>query len=170
MQRRRIFRPSPLPRLLAGAAVLVGVTATATGLFAVLPVALSGPSATRPVWRAEAAEVRVVDGATLRLGDRVLRLADVAAPGRGQRCDGTDCTTAATTTLAAMVAGRPVDCVIAGEDAHGRAFGQCRAGGIALDVALVGAGLAVTTASAGAELAAVEAGARQARRGVWAAR
>ena len=51
-----------------------------------LPSNLFGSAPTdRPI-TVEAAQIRVFDGETLGLGDRIIRLAGIAAPARGEAC------------------------------------------------------------------------------------
>ncbi len=131
------------------------------------PGALLGSAPRSQEWRALPAEVAVLDGETLRLGERVLRLHGVMAPGRGIACGAWgDCGAAAAAALARLVRDQAVECRIYGRDGFGRGLGQCRAGGIDLNAALVGHGWASATA---APLAPAEAEARQAGRGMWAA-
>ncbi len=120
-------------------------------------------------WRALPAEVRVVDGETLRLGDRVLRLYGLDAPARGQAC-GTvsDCGGMAANELARLVRDRALECRIQGQDRFGRAFGICRAGGVEVNASLVASGWAAADPVAMPALASIEAHAKQDRRGMWA--
>ena len=91
----------------------------------------------------------MLDGGTLRLGDRMLRLDALQVPERGQA---TCRDAAAGPRIAApprprrwprLVAGRDLACRIRGEDRHGRALGTCEAGGVELNAALVAAGWAL---------------------------
>ncbi len=123
-------------------------------------------------WSALAAEVRVVDGDTLRLGDRTVRLAKVDAPERGQTCADQagrpfDCGAAAAEALSRLVNGRSVLCIVSGRDRFGRGLGQCTAGGADLNAGLVRAGWALAY-NDDAALLALEAEARRAARGLWA--
>ena len=172
MQRRRIFKPTRSPR---GIGRLVTVLASASVLLTLVivlrPGALMGSAPGTPDWRALPAEVRVVDGETLRLGDRVLRLYGVEAPARGQACGAVaDCGGMAAAELARLVRDRAVECRIQGQDRLGRAFGICRAGGVEVNGSLVAAGWASADALALPALAPLEQAARAAQRGMWAAR
>jgi endonuclease YncB( thermonuclease family) len=169
---RRIFRPAPSQRrwrtilLALGATVLVAV---ASGIG--LPTDLMGSAPRQQDWSALAAEVRVVDGDTIRLGDRTVRLAKVDAPERGQGCTDAqgrwfDCGAAAAEALSRLVNGRSVVCLVAGRDRFGRGLAQCTAGGVDLNAGMVGAGWAL--AFEDAAMASVEAEARRAARGLWA--
>ena len=175
MRIRRIFRPSPAARLRAPLALATGI-----GLFGLLlPVAVPRdlPGSAQPLasLAAVAGEVRVLDGETLRLGARVLRLHAVQVPGRGQAvCRDAagrtaDCAAAAAEVLAGLVAGRDLTCRISGEDRHGRALGTCEAGGVELNASLVAAGWALADGGTASGLAAIEAAARQGGRGFWSA-
>jgi endonuclease YncB( thermonuclease family) len=149
----------------------------AVGLFTVaamsglgLPTALLGSPPREQDWSALAAEVRVVDGDTLRLGDRMLRLAAVDAPDRGQACADAggrwfDCGAAAAEALSRLVNGRSVVCRVQGHDRFGRGLGTCRAAGAELNAGLVSSGWALAEDDGLAEL---EAAARAAGRGLWA--
>jgi endonuclease YncB( thermonuclease family) len=172
-RRRRIFRPAQDPRrwrtpLLVLAAVLLAAVLSGVGL----PTNLMGSAPREQDWSALAAEVRVVDGDTLRLGDRTLRLAKVDAPERGQGCADAsgawfDCGAAAAEALSRLVNGRSVVCLVAGRDRFGRGLGVCKAGSVELNASLIGAGWALA-AEDDAALVALEAEARRAARGLWA--
>jgi endonuclease YncB( thermonuclease family) len=152
---RRIFRSGSLgsgssvrllnPTLLAG---LLGAGAGAAVMMFSLPAALFGrvpqPSGTLS---ADAPQVAVVDGETLRLRDTVVHLQGVAAPSRGQACrapDGTgyDCGAASTEALAALVRGHAVACRLSGRDHAGFPEGRCDAAGSDVNRALVATGWA----------------------------
>jgi|SRR5271165_5659693 len=120
---------------------------------------------------ADPTQIAVVDADTLRLNDRVVRLAGIAVPQRGETChDGSgqdfDCGVAAANALAALVREAPVDCQLHGADGMGRALAVCEAGGRELNRALVDAGWARADRSSPA-LAAAESAARSSRRGLW---
>ncbi len=96
------------------------------------------PVVTAEELSAPPAQVAVVDGGTLKLGDRVVRLLGVAPPARGTSCGagdgaGQDCGAAATNALAAMVRDLPVACRITGVDRQGRPMGICQASGTELN-------------------------------------
>jgi endonuclease YncB( thermonuclease family) len=120
-------------------------------------------------WRSTPAETLIVDGETLRLGERLLRLDGLDAPERGHRCTNAegqlyDCGTAAAAALARMIGERGVACRIQGRDRFGRSLGTCTAGEAELNASLVQAGWALASAPS---LAPLEAAARQAQRGLW---
>jgi endonuclease YncB( thermonuclease family) len=175
MRTRRIFRPAPSPRrwgtLAAGCAAVLGAVLIAVAV----PGELFGSAPRDQLWTAGPGEVRVLDGDTLRLGDRVLRLAALEVPDRGRATcrDGAgqaaDCAGLAAESLARLVADRALECRVQGRDRFGRGLGTCRAGGVELNASLVAAGWALAEAGAQPALGAVEAGARRAGRGLWAA-
>lgn len=137
-----------------------------------LPPDLMGSAPRQQDWSALAADVRVMDGDTLRLGDRTVRLAKVDAPERGQTCadasgQAFDCGAAAAEALSRLVNGRSVVCLVSGRDRFGRGLGLCSAGGAELNAGLVAAGWALA-AEDDAGVQALEADARRTARGLWA--
>lgn len=157
-----------------GRAALLISAAVATPLLVALglPTNLFGSAPADRQWHADAADIRVVDGETLALRERVVRLSGIAAPARGDTCrraDGADfdCGGAATAVLMRLVDGRQVTCRIVGRDAFGRGLGQCEANGLDLGRTLVTGGFAVAT---GGAMRNAELTARQADRGLWANR
>lgn len=152
-----------LVALLASAGVLLMLVTV------LRPGALLGSAPRTPDWGALPAEVRVVDGETLRLGDRVLRLYGLEAPARGQACGAVaDCGGMAAAELARLVRDRSVECRIQGQDRMGRALGTCRAGGVEINGSLVMAGWARADAALQPALVPLEQTARAAGRGMWA--
>lgn len=153
-----------------GAAVLLSAAVAAPVLLAVaLPSNLFGSAPADREWRADRGAIRIVDGETLGLGDRIVRLSGVAAPTRGEACrtragDAFDCGAAAAAALTRLVDGRDVTCRIVGRDGFGRGLGQCSVAGADINRALVRGGFAV--ASSGA-LRGDEAVARDAAQGLW---
>ncbi len=180
-RRRRIFRAGPLapsrrglglrPTLAAG---VLAVLVAGGIVLLLLPATLFGrvPAGSDSLTVAAAA-VAVVDGETLRLDDRVVRLRGVLAPPRGRVCrrgDGAafDCGAAAADGLARLVGDRDVTCRLAGRDRSGFPQGTCRAGGADLNRAMIAGGWARAEPGTPA-LAAAEAEARAGARGLWAA-
>jgi len=149
--------------LLASGGLLLVMTAI------LRPGDLMGSAPRTADWNSGARDVRVVDGETLHLGDRVLRLYGVDAPARGEACIGrVDCGGMAAAELAGLVRDRALECQIHGRDSFGRGLGICRAGGIEVNASMVASGWARAEASAVPSLAPLEAIARLARRGMWA--
>ncbi|MCX7931557.1 MAG: thermonuclease family protein [Rhodovarius sp.] len=171
MRRRRIFKPARSTARPGRTLALLGGLVIAGVLAGVLsPGDLMGSAPRTQEWRALPSEVAVLDGETLRLGDRILRLHGVSAPPRGAACGPVpDCGGAATAELARLVRDRAVECRIYGRDGFGRGLGVCRAGGVEVNAALVGAGWAHADGNAIPALAAMEALARAEGRGMWAA-
>ncbi|WP_424135106.1 thermonuclease family protein [Roseomonas chloroacetimidivorans] len=148
--------------LAAGAAMLIGLGG---------PTQLFGDSPREQDWTATPSEVRVVDGDTLRLSDRVVRLSGLKAPARGETCRDPggrefDCGAGSAEALSRLVAGRAVECRVRGRDRYGRGLARCEAGGVELNGALVSSGWALGEESA---LASLEQAARSAGRGLWGA-
>jgi endonuclease YncB( thermonuclease family) len=136
----------------------------------VLPPNLFGSAPSDRQWHADGASVRIVDGETIGLGDRIVRLAGLAAPARGDACrggagQGFDCGAAAAAALTRLVAGRDVGCRIVGQDGFGRGLGECETVAGPINRTLVADGFAVATDAA---LRGQEAAARQQSRGLWA--
>lgn len=172
LHRRRIFRPAPSyrpwGRIALGASALA--LALALGSLAV-PANLLGSALREQQWTASADSILVMDGDTLRLGERTLRLAGLVSPQRGETCStaqgvGFDCGAAAAEALARLVRGRDIACRIRGQDRFGHALGACQAGEMNTNAALVATGWALASSEA-VELVAEEARARQAGRGLW---
>ncbi len=173
-RKRRIFKANSIsPAARPIAAPTLGVLAAAAG--GLVTIGLIGWLFVRPTYApalaptssriaAPAADLAVVDGDTLRMGQQVVRLSGVAAPERGTPCGSVDCGTAAANALAGLIAGHGVDCRIDGHDRLGRPLGICQASGIELNQALVHDGWAHAI---NASLRASEDDARQARRGLW---
>ncbi len=169
---RRIFRPA-IPRVEArGLALLLGVALIAAAGVSLAMLPRREPSAPPPLaaeLSARAAQVAVVDGATLRLRDRVVLLQGLDPPPRGMTCGAQDCAVAATNALAAMVREAAVACRITGTDRLGRPYAICLASGTELNRAVVAAGWARTD-EARPELRQAEAAAQGGRLGIWASR
>jgi len=172
---RRIFRRSLNPdqrRLLLIGLLLGGASAGVSALPWHLTEGATPPSRADPeVVNALPDEVAVVDGATLKLGDRVVRLQNVQTPPRGQFCPSSngaraDCGEAATNLLARLVKDSPVQCRLTVHDAWGRPFGICNAHGTQLKAAVFEAGLARADHS-DAAVPREKDGARSAGRGAW---
>ena len=119
---------------------------------------------------ADPGTVVVIDGETLRLNGRVVRLGGVEAPMRGDLCSGgADCGGAAAGALARLVRDRRVECRLAGRDPFGRPFATCDANGTDLSRAIVAGGWARAQPGVPA-LANLELRARRQGAGLWAAR
>lgn len=170
---RRIFRSTFTMRSgRVGRTLLLGLVcagATAAVVMGGLSSDLFGHAAPEPERvRADANQVAVVGGDTLRLDGRVVRLSGVEAPDRGDTCrGGQDCGGAATAALAGLVRDRRIECSLAGHDRLGRPFGNCSANGVDLSSAIVASGWARAREDR-PTLATLELRARQHGAGLWA--
>jgi endonuclease YncB( thermonuclease family) len=111
---------------------------------------------------------RAIDGDSLRLGGREIRLWGIDAPEMRQQCrvGGKDqpCGRDARARLVQLLEAGGVTCNGLGEDRHGRLLAVCRAGRVDINRTLVEEGVAFDYGGYPAE----EAAARAQRRGVWA--
>jgi endonuclease YncB( thermonuclease family) len=173
---RRIFRSSlSLKGLvliaLVGSLAAIGIVITGQSR-QTTGSAKSQPDVSVERLDARPAQVAVVDGGTLLLRNRVVRLLGVDPPKRGVPCtasDGSDidCGAAATSALAALVWEVSVACLVHGQDELGRPYAMCDAGGTDLNRAQVAAGWARADA-ASPTLKREEAQAHSGQRGLWA--
>ncbi len=110
----------------------------------------------------------VVDGDSLRLQGRDIRIHGIDAPELQQFCrrDGLDyrCGAESRAVLAALVADQPVTCTIMDTDKYGRGLARCTIDGRDIGREMVSRGQAI----AYGDHVAAEEGARAARRGLWA--
>ncbi len=177
---RRIFRrasPPAGPRLLRAVLWLALPAGLAAAGAALLPAVSGRLAAQRPpapalTLTADATQVTVVDGDTLRLRDTVVRLLGVAAPARGTGCGEAsgapvDCGGRASVILAGLVSHGRTECRLDGRDASGRPLGLCRSGGVEINRAVVESGWATAEPDQPA-LGLAEQAAQAQRRGLWA--
>ena len=140
-----------------------GLTVALFALLALLAVRLD-----RLDTRSEQGMARVNDGDTVTLGQERIRLRGIDAPEYTQTCrrNGADyaCGRQARQALVDLIGGRQVSCTGWQRDRYGRLLGDCRAGDVDLNSALVAAGWAVAYGGYEAE----EGKARAARAGIWA--
>lgn len=120
-----------------------------------------------------AGPARVIDGDTLEVAGRHVRLEGVDAPEIDQRCRDAAgrayaCGRRAAQALAGMIDGRRVACAGPGTDPWGRLVGRCEAGGRDLGAALTEAGWALAFRKFSGRLVPQEEAARSAGRGLWA--
>lgn len=110
----------------------------------------------------------VIDGDSVRIAGREIRLEGIDAPEYHQTCrkEGAEspCGRQARDRLAALVGRGPIACAVDGHDRYGRDLAICRAGEVEINAAMVRQGAAVSFGRYDAE----EAEARAAGRGLWA--
>jgi endonuclease YncB( thermonuclease family) len=115
---------------------------------------------------------RNIDGDSLRVGDREVRLFGIDAPEWGQVCnrDGQpwDCGAAAAGQLEKLVTGKPVRCTPVDTDEYGRTVAQCAVGNIDVNRAMVASGYAVAYRRYSTTYVSAEESAKANRRGLWA--
>ncbi|WP_375461603.1 thermonuclease family protein [uncultured Enterovirga sp.] len=145
----------------SGALDVVVALALAAGLVA-LSLWIRGEDVSGPV--------RVVDGDSLDLDGRRIRLKGIDAPELGQTCErrgGTyRCGEVAREALRDLTRGGPVTCRISGQDRYGRSLAICTSGENELGAVLVRRGLAVSYGAYEAE----ERDARSRHVGLWEGR
>jgi endonuclease YncB( thermonuclease family) len=158
----RRFRSTP-GRSLGRKALDYGMTIALFALLALLVARLD-----RLQTQTEQGTARVNDGDTITLGQERIRLRGIDAPEYTQTCErnGEDyaCGQMARQALVDMIGGRQVSCAGWQRDRYGRFLGDCRAGDVDLNSALVAAGWAVAYGGYKAE----ERKARAAKAGIWA--
>lgn len=119
-------------------------------------------------------EPRVIDGATLEVAGRRIRLHGVRVPAPGQTCSRMGhpypCGQVARAVLWDLIGGRDVVCtpVAAGDEAGSAAVpATCTVDGVSLNEAMVAAGWALADRAVAAGYGALEDGAKEAGRGLW---
>ncbi len=119
--------------------------------------------------------VKVIDGDSLEIDGREIRLHGIDAPEARQICQDKSgkpwrCGRAATHELRKLIGGGQVTCTGDEVDRYDRLIAQCSLGDIDLNSALVERGLAIAYSDHTSRYADVEAAARELRRGIWAGR
>ena len=118
-----------------------------------------------------AGQAEVVDGDTLAIGDRRIRLFGIDAPELAQPChrDGRpwSCGEAAREQLRQLVGSNAVECSGDEVDRHGRLVAVCRSAGFELNRTMVEYGWATAFRSYSDAYLPWEIRAKQARRGIW---
>jgi endonuclease YncB( thermonuclease family) len=116
----------------------------------------------------------VIDGDTIEVRGRRIRLHGIDAPESGQTCyrngRAWDCGRAATEALERLIGGRTVTCRELDVDHYGRSVARCLANGQDVNAWLVRNGWAVAYRRFSEAYVAHEAEARAARRGIWDSR
>jgi endonuclease YncB( thermonuclease family) len=111
-----------------------------------------------------AGRAEVIDGDTLRVAERTVRLLHIDAPETDQPGGA-----AATDRLSKLTQGCRVSCRREGSDAYGRDLAFCRVGELDVGLAMVAAGHAAAYRRYGDTYIGAERAARAAGRGMWAA-
>ncbi len=114
----------------------------------------------------------VVDGDTLDIGGRRIRLEGIDAPEPAQTCSrrwvgSWDCGKAASKALGALINGRQVDCKGLGADKYDRTLAICWVKGLELNAAQVRSGMAWAFIKYSKTYVELEAAAKLAQAGVW---
>jgi endonuclease YncB( thermonuclease family) len=121
-----------------------------------------------------AGRASVVDGDTIEIHGRRIRLAGIDAPESRQRCDRDGrswaCGKAAAFALADRIGSATVICEAGSHDRYGRLIAVCTASGEELNRWMVMQGWAVAYRRYSQAYAGAETDARANRRGIWAAR
>jgi endonuclease YncB( thermonuclease family) len=114
---------------------------------------------------------RVVDGDTLVIADRSVRLVGIDAPELDQTCtrDGQEwaCGEEAASQLRSLVEGQIVSCSDKGADAHGRLLATCHANGLELGATMVEYGWATAYRSYSSAYVGHAHRAQSAKQGIW---
>lgn len=123
---------------------------------------------------AAAAEVRVVDGDTIKLDGVNHRIFGIDAPEHGQKCNRANgkqwrCGKAATSAMRDLVDGKAVTCEVHLYDDFDRPVSTCHAGDVDVGEAMVRKGLAWAFIKYETPFVAIEADARREKIGVWEA-
>lgn len=116
--------------------------------------------------------ISVVAADTLRIGDRVVRLAGIEAPELEQTCTTGGqrryrCADAAVTALRRAVSVKDVRCEAKGKDSAGRDTASCRAGDVDIAAQLVRQGVVFAETGLLSRYASEESAARTAKAGFW---
>ncbi|MEZ5843231.1 MAG: thermonuclease family protein [Hyphomicrobiaceae bacterium] len=139
-----------------------------------------GPTLPPPSGPAIVGYARVVDGDTIEVAGRRIRLEGIDAPETSQTCPRRwsagwgwnrdwDAGHAATRHIAKLVEGREVHCMPLGTDRYRRTLGVCSVDGHEINADLVRQGLAWAFVKYSLRYVDVEKEARAARRGIWQA-
>jgi endonuclease YncB( thermonuclease family) len=150
------------------------LAAVALALFRAGDVPTGLDAAEAPTGPGFTGHVDVVDGDTLRMGSRRIRLDGIDAPESAQTCEREGfawrCGEDATAALRRFVGTRPVRCVDVGEDRFGRTLARCQVGWEDIGAWMVREGLAVAYTRFSLRYVPEEATARWHRRGLWGGR
>jgi endonuclease YncB( thermonuclease family) len=116
--------------------------------------------------------VSVIDGDSIRDGDRRIRLYGIDAPELRQQCrDGAGraypCGDEARVALEKLIGGREIGCQTVDTDKYGRDVARCQVGSLQINREMVRRGWAVAYDRHSLEYMITEAEARRARAGIW---
>jgi endonuclease YncB( thermonuclease family) len=137
---------------------------TSAVLFGLFPPKTSAESFSGPA--------RAIDGDSLMVGDREVRLHGIDAPEFTQVCQKSGqpwrCGEEAARRLSALIEGRRVDCDPVDTDEHGRIVASCSTGNMDINRAMVASGYAVAYRHYSLAYVSAEDSAKANRRGLWA--
>jgi len=115
---------------------------------------------------------RAMDGDSLTVGNREVRLFGIDAPEFDQTCkrggQKWSCGAEAADRLAALVTGKDVRCVSMGTDQHQRTLARCTVGATDVNRVMVASGYAVAYRRYSSDYVSAEEAAKVNRRGLWA--
>ncbi|MBX3428451.1 MAG: thermonuclease family protein [Hyphomonadaceae bacterium] len=110
----------------------------------------------------------VIDGDTIEIHGRRIRISGVDAPERGKMCGNINVYQRASLALSDQIGRQSVSCELSGNDRYGRAVGLCRVSGVDVAEQTTRAGWTRDWPRySGRAYADEEAEARSARRGIW---
>jgi endonuclease YncB( thermonuclease family) len=143
-------------------------THLSTPLIALAAFATSSPATAAPFWGIG----KAIDGDSLTVGDKEVRLHGIDAPEFNQTCKkgGQDwaCGSEAYDRLSRLVTGNEVRCTEIGKDQYGRTLGRCTVGGVDVNRTMVTTGFAVAFRRYSMEYISAEESAKAGKRGIWA--
>jgi endonuclease YncB( thermonuclease family) len=155
-----VFARVPFPLWLVALALAVASLIPFTSQLSAKPAPLVAGRAT------------VIDGDTLEIEGRRIRLEGIDAPEAAQTCGGGwfgtwKCGVAATAQLRWLVGGRRVECESVGTDKYGRMLGLCTADNRDVNAEMVRTGHAWAFVKYSKRYEAIESEARKQRVGIW---
>ncbi len=163
--------PTAILAILACAAVALFLMSMRPATDAAHAAVMSGASA-QSVLRGRAS---IIDGDTIEIDGRRVRIEGIDAPELGQRCPrrwvGTwRCGRSATRALRRLISGKEVSCQRLGADKYSRVIARCHAAGTDIGAYMVRTGYAWAFVKYSNTYVAEEAAARRARNGIWSGR
>lgn len=115
--------------------------------------------------------VRVIDGATVEIGGKRVKLYGIDAPDLDQTCELRGrtyrCGRVSRTALMDLVAGAIVRCIPRGKSGGSTVLANCLAGGYDISTGMVHTGWAMAMPRGGTKYAGIEREAKKRRRGLW---